>query len=161
MWYRLVLSCAIVREGTIVAVYTVLNTDGEECEQPYLVTGTDVRHALGEWLGDLGTERDVARIWTTARACDAITYVEPHGFRFVDRFEPLDYLVTRLDSPECRALEAWIVENDLRNQRAPLGDSIMAAWLASADEGQGIVEIPDYWSVTGVTVTFDVWGAAP
>ena len=142
------------------AVYTVLNIDGEECEQPYLVTGTDVRHALGEWLGDMGTERDVARIWTTARACDAITYVEPHGFRFADRFEPLDYLITQLDSPECRALEAWILQNDVRNQRAPLGDDIMAAWLNKADLSDGLVEIPAHWSVTGVTVTFDVWGAA-
>jgi hypothetical protein len=142
------------------AYYDVETIDGEKVRQPYLTTATDVRHALGEWLGDMGTDADVNRIWTIARARDAITFVEPHGFRFVDRFEPLDYLVTLLDSPECHALEAWILEHDVRNQRAPLGDSIMAAWLSEADLSQGSVEIPAHWSVTGVTVTFDVWGAA-
>jgi hypothetical protein len=148
--------------GDIVKTYIVETTDGEKVRQPYLATADDVRHALGEWLGDMGTERDVQRIYANARAMAAISYSEfGQGYKFINRFEPFDYLVTYLDSPECRALEAWILENDVRNQRAPLGDSIMAAWLASADEGQGIVEIPDRWSVTGATVTFDVWGAAP
>ena len=69
-------------------------------------------------------------------------------------------VITQLDSPQARALEAWILENDLRNQRGPLGDSIMAAWLEEADSGQGIVEIPARWSVTGAPVTFNVWEAA-
>ena len=148
--------------GDIVKTYIAETTEGEKVRQPYLPTADDVRHALREWLGDMGTERDVQRIYANARAMAAISYSEfGQGYKFINRFEPLDYLVTLLDSPECRALEAWILENDLRNQRAPLGDSIMVAWLASADEGQGIVEIPAWWSVTGATVTFDVWGAAP
>ena len=142
--------------------YIVETTEGEKVRQPYLSTADDVRHALGEWLGDMGTERDVARIYAKARAMEAISWSEyGQGFKFINRFEPFDYLVTNLESPEARALEAWILENDLRNQRAPLGDSIMAAWLNEADLSEGIVEIPDRWSVTGVTVTFNVWGAAP
>jgi hypothetical protein len=145
-----------------VKTYIVETTDGEKVRQPYLSTANDVRHALREWLGDMGTERDVQRIYANARVMEAISWSEyGQGFKFINRFEPLDYLVTQLDSPECQALEAWILENDVRNQRAPLGDSIMAAWLANADESQGIVEIPARWSVTGVPVTFDVWGAAP
>jgi len=145
-----------------VKTYIVETVDGEKVRQLYLATADDVRHALGEWLGDMGTERDVARIYTVARAMEAISFSEiGQGFRFINRFEPLDYLVTYLDSPECRALEAWILENDVRNQRAPLGDSIMAAWLNKADLSDGMVEIPARWSVTGVPVTFDVWEAAP
>lgn len=142
--------------------YIVETTEGEKVRQPYLSTADDVRHALGEWLGDMGTERDVARIYAKARAMEAISWSEyGQGFKFINRFEPFDYLVTNLESPEARALEAWILENDLRNQRAPLGDDIMAAWLNKADLSDGLVEIPARWSVTGVPVTFDVWGAAP
>lgn len=72
----------------------------------------------------------------------------------------MDSVTTLLDSPAARALEAWILENDLRNQRGPLGDAIMSAWLENADSGQGIVEIPARWSVTGAPVTFNVWEAA-
>ena len=142
--------------------YIVETVDGEKVRQSYLATADDVRHVLGEWLGDMGTERDVQRIYAKARALEAISYSEyGQGFKFINRFEPFDYLVTHLDSPECRALEAWILENDVRNQRAPLGDSIMAAWLNKADLSDGMVEIPARWSVTGVPVTFDVWQAAP
>ena len=145
----------------IVKTYIVETVEGEKVRQPYLATADDVRHALAEWLGDMGTERDVARIYKVARAMEAISYSEHgQGFKFINRFEPLDYLVTQLDSPEAHALEAWILENDLRNQRAPLGDSIMAAWLNKADLSDGMVEIPARYSVTGVPVTFDVWEAA-
>ena len=129
----------------------------------FFATADDARRFIRDGLGDAGTDADVHRIWTTARARDAIVYVEPHGFQFVgglDGFDPLDHLVTLLDSPEARALEAWILENDLVNQRGPLGDAIMSAWLAEADSGQGIVEIPARWSVTGAPVTFNVWEAA-
>jgi len=145
-----------------VAVYTVLNTDGDECEQAYLVTASDVRQALGEWIGDMGTEADVNRIWHTARARDAITYVEPHGFRFADHFEPLDHLVTLTDSREAAEFRAWLLDN-LRTivDRPELLDARMFnAWLSDADEHGGHVEISGHWSVSGAPITFNVWEAA-
>lgn len=73
--------------------YIVETTDGEKVRQPYLATADDVRQALADWLGDMGTERDVARIYANARALEAISWSEyGQGFRFINRFEPLDYL---------------------------------------------------------------------
>ena len=120
--------------------------------------------------GDCG--RSVA---STEALCDVTDkpgafYCKPCAARYAcdtDLSHALDVIaratgaaVTPLNSPQARALEAWILENDLRNQRGPLGDAIMSAWLAEADSGQGIVEIPARWSVTGAPVTFNVWEAA-
>ena len=145
------------------AVYTVLNTDGDECEQPYLSTDSDVRQALGEWLGDMGIDADVNRVWTTARARDAITYVEPHGFRFVDKFDPLDHLVTLADSPEAAELRAWLLTHWIPAHNRPdvLDRNAMCAWPAQADENEGLVYIGRIWSVTGLPQSFNVWEVAP
>lgn len=71
--------------------YDVLDTDGETIQQPYL-SADDTWRAIEAWLGDMATDAEVSHVYAAARVANAIYWVEPHGFRFVDKFEPLDYL---------------------------------------------------------------------
>ena len=146
----------------IVTTYTVLSVDGETYQQPFLSTADEVRRALAERLGDMVTDAELARIYTTARARDAIAYVKPYGFRFADYFEPLDHLVTLTYSREAAEFRVWLL-NNLRTivDRPELLDARMFnAWLSDADEHGGFVEISGHWSVSGAPVTFNVWEAA-
>jgi len=61
------------------------------------------------------------------------------------------------DSRQAQALRAWLVNNDKRHAQFGITTTELCAWLDEADCGQGQVEIPAMYSVTGEPITFHVY----
>lgn len=66
--------------------------------------------------------------------------------------------ITMPDSQAAVELQGWLLENHKAYAKQ---DSItkaeLIAWLAEADESQGIAEIASHNSRTGATITFNIW----
>jgi hypothetical protein len=79
----------------------------------------------------------------------------PRTFAELDAEREHDNRIT-FDDPRAGALRAWLNANFRSCQDSPVTDTQLAVWLDEAENGQGVVEIRAWDSVSGHTATFDV-----